>query len=571
MEQGVREPLPPGQVWGKRFVIYAAMGVTKVDPASWKLQVTGLVENPVSYSYEEFQKLPMKGYSKSFHCLLPTSTVFANPRPISIQEVSEGTSIIGADGQRHSVTKVIKKHHDGQVIGVKATYLPPEFMTPDHPVWIVRGHPGYGKSKSKRRKLTFAPGWTAGWTEAKDLQRGDYVFFPKYRFVSRAKFVEFEGHRFKIDPRLGRLLGWYVAEGSPASSSGRMIGFALNSSETLHSLEIRHLLEELLGAKVGAYRSEKGTGLTIVVTSSKVRHLVSMMKQWCGNDALSKRIPEFMMNADTEVLREFLGSYFHGDGYSKEATEDRREDMIDFTTSSRTLAYQLLLALSKIGIPGELVNHPGSVRDGYSIRVRGEKIKRLLPKFKTFSRVDRFHYKETEEGFYYPITKTWTKYYAGEVYDFQAPPGYTMLSPFVTQDCVTSWSIEKPAWEGVPLRYLADQARVKPEAKWAMFYCYDGYTAPVPVADALSEDSIVALKLNGKPLSAEQGFPARPFIPHLYGWKSAKWLGRIDFIPEYVDGYWEAYGYHERGNVAEEERFKGHKGKQVLKRAFGTA
>ena len=86
------------------------------------------------------------------------------------------------------------------------------------------------------------------------------------------------------------------------------------------------------------------------------------------------------------------------------------------------------------------------------------------------------------------------------------------------------------------------------------------------------EDSIVALKMNGKPLSPEQGFPARPFMPHLYGWKSAKWLTKIEFIPDYRDGYWEAYGYHERGDVYEEERFKSsgdHKAKS--RRAFGTA
>jgi len=152
--------------------------------------------------------------------------------------------------------------------------------------------------------------------------------------------------------------------------------------------------------------------------------------------------------------------------------------------------------------------------------------------------------------------------------EFQKLP---MKSYAKTFNCVTSWSIEKPQWEGVPIKYLAEQAKPKPESKWVMFYCYDGYTAPVPVEDALSEDSIVALKLNGKPLSAEQGFPARPFIPQLYGWKSAKWLGRIDFIADYADGYWEAYGYHERGNVDEEERFKGHKGKHTARRAFGTA
>jgi DMSO/TMAO reductase YedYZ molybdopterin-dependent catalytic subunit len=138
--------------------------------------------------------------------------------------------------------------------------------------------------------------------------------------------------------------------------------------------------------------------------------------------------------------------------------------------------------------------------------------------------------------------------------------------------CVTKWSIENPSWEGVPIRLLAGMAKVKPEATWVMFHCYDGYTAPVPLEDALNEDAIVALKMNGKPLLDEQGFPARPFMPQLYGWKSAKWLGEIEFIPRYEDGYWEAYGYHERANVWEEERFKGDGVYEPVKRrAFGTA
>jgi DMSO/TMAO reductase YedYZ molybdopterin-dependent catalytic subunit len=137
--------------------------------------------------------------------------------------------------------------------------------------------------------------------------------------------------------------------------------------------------------------------------------------------------------------------------------------------------------------------------------------------------------------------------------------------------CVTKWSIENPLWEGVQIKLLAEAAKVKTEATWVMFRCVDGYTAPIPIADALQEDSIVALRMNGGPLSPEQGFPARPFMPHLYLWKSAKWLEEIEFIPDYRDGYWEMYGYHERGNVAEEERFKGTGYKPVPRRAFGTA
>ena len=125
--------------------------------------------------------------------------------------------------------------------------------------------------------------------------------------------------------------------------------------------------------------------------------------------------------------------------------------------------------------------------------------------------------------------------------------------------CVTQWSIKNVVWEGVRSRELASLAKVRPEAKWVMFHCADGYTTPVPLVDAIVEDSLIAIRMNGQPLPAEQGFPARPFIPHLYAWKSAKWLTRIEFIENYEDGYWEARGYHERGNVSNEERFKGRK------------
>jgi DMSO/TMAO reductase YedYZ molybdopterin-dependent catalytic subunit len=137
--------------------------------------------------------------------------------------------------------------------------------------------------------------------------------------------------------------------------------------------------------------------------------------------------------------------------------------------------------------------------------------------------------------------------------------------------CVTRWSIKDAAWEGLLIRDLLAPTGASPDASWLMFHCVDGYTAPVPLEDALKEDSILAFKLNGRPLSAEQGFPARPFIPGLYAWKSAKWVNRMELLPDYRDGYWETYGYHERADVWEEERFKGHKGTPVKRKAFGTA
>jgi DMSO/TMAO reductase YedYZ molybdopterin-dependent catalytic subunit len=152
--------------------------------------------------------------------------------------------------------------------------------------------------------------------------------------------------------------------------------------------------------------------------------------------------------------------------------------------------------------------------------------------------------------------------------DMQKMPQIKFTKTF---SCVTKWAIKDVVWEGVAFREIAKLTGVKPEVKWVMFRCADGYSAPVPLEDAMVEDSVIAFKMNGRPVPSEQGYPTRPFIPQLYGWKSAKWLNEIDFLPEYEDGYWEMYGYNERGNIWEEERFKGHVGTHSRRRSLGTA
>ena len=122
--------------------------------------------------------------------------------------------------------------------------------------------------------------------------------------------------------------------------------------------------------------------------------------------------------------------------------------------------------------------------------------------------------------------------------------------------CVTGWSVSNVEWEGVPLKYFADSAGVSDSAKWVYFLSMDGYTTVVSIEDYLSRDSILAIKMNGSILPPEHGYPARIIIPHLYGWKGAKWVYKILFMEKYRDGYWEALGYNERGRVELEERFK---------------
>lgn len=135
--------------------------------------------------------------------------------------------------------------------------------------------------------------------------------------------------------------------------------------------------------------------------------------------------------------------------------------------------------------------------------------------------------------------------------------------------CVTGWSVANVRWRGIPIARLMDMANVRSEAKWLYTVSLDGYTAIVPIEDARDPKAIIAIEINGKPLTIEQGYPARVFIPHLYGWKGAKWVEKLVFIDHYMDGYWEERGYHERGNVWEEERFKGMSGRHLRRRTVG--
>ncbi len=120
--------------------------------------------------------------------------------------------------------------------------------------------------------------------------------------------------------------------------------------------------------------------------------------------------------------------------------------------------------------------------------------------------------------------------------------------------CVTRWSITDCEWEGIGFSELCERAGVKSEASFAYAHCLDGYTTVIPMENM--QDAMLAVSLNGRPLSPEQGAPVRLVVPSLYGWKSAKWVRAIELLGEYRDGYWEERGYHERGDFNTEERFK---------------
>ncbi|ADC89224.1 oxidoreductase molybdopterin binding protein [Thermocrinis albus DSM 14484] len=131
-------------------------------------------------------------------------------------------------------------------------------------------------------------------------------------------------------------------------------------------------------------------------------------------------------------------------------------------------------------------------------------------------------------------------------------PSVELLADF---HCVTRWSVKDLLWEGVPTALILSMAKLKPEGRYALIHCLEGYTTNVPVEYLLMEDSILAYKLGGKPLPKRHGFPLRLVIPSLYAWKSAKYVWGIEILQEDTPGFWEQRGYHMRGDPWKEERY----------------
>ena len=136
--------------------------------------------------------------------------------------------------------------------------------------------------------------------------------------------------------------------------------------------------------------------------------------------------------------------------------------------------------------------------------------------------------------------------------EFQALP---KERPGVDIHCVTSWSKLDTAWEGVLVEDILADAGLDRPTDFVLAHSYDGYSTNVPLADLLSGKAMVALNYAGKPLPRDHGGPARLLVPHLYLWKSAKWVNALQFTTRDEAGFWELRGYHIYGDPWREQRY----------------
>ena len=121
--------------------------------------------------------------------------------------------------------------------------------------------------------------------------------------------------------------------------------------------------------------------------------------------------------------------------------------------------------------------------------------------------------------------------------------------------CVTTWSRYDNEWEGLATRELLAVCQPREDARFVTLHSHDGYTTNLALEDFAAEDALLAHSWSGQPLTEEHGGPVRLVVPHLYFWKSAKWLQAIEFLTEDAPGFWEVRGYHNRGDPWAEQRY----------------
>ena len=138
--------------------------------------------------------------------------------------------------------------------------------------------------------------------------------------------------------------------------------------------------------------------------------------------------------------------------------------------------------------------------------------------------------------------------------EFQALPHEEIT---VDIHCVTKWSKLDTHWEGVSVETLLQQVAPTSEARYVVAFSDGGYTTNLPLDEVRGGQAWVVYTYEGQPLAPEHGGPARLLVPHLYFWKSAKWVRGLQLVETDEPGFWESFGYNNHGDPWKEERYQG--------------
>ncbi len=378
-------------------------------------------------------------------CLPPGSPVLVNGTPVPIENVEVGDSVTSLDGCSTAVLRTMRREYAGQLVLIKPEGLPWLTMTSEHPVLYTKvDRIKYLEETPWRIKLTSQPTWLA----AGELKQGGYLVMPVLKSLSEVilDFRRYTGlgpHRKVFPPtmplteELAELLGLYLAEGftfmarTERGDRGKVyLAFGKHEKELIEKT-IR-LFERIFGLR--AWTDEGETVVKVCIASNV---LARFLKENFGPNAREKKIPSFIMFGPTGCVRSFLLGYLAGDGCVDDSG-------IRFTTTSTTVASQLIHLLARLDMRGTISAHNSTTseisgrtirgRGWFTVRVGRADSRKLGLDFYLPTMPQRTILRSG--GFYYiPIGSVRRDSYQGQVVNLTTDSG-SFLAPFVaTHNC----------------------------------------------------------------------------------------------------------------------------------------
>ena len=374
-------------------------------------------------------------------CLLPSSLIWTNLLPKEIEKIDTNDKVISLSGKPQKIFHKFERSYEGEIIKIKPYYLPELSITIEHPILILRNSSiTFRKNilRHYRRKGVQNINNSLIWIKAEDINKNDYLVFPKYNIIKSKKFdlknYVYDKNKYKITnnlitrkdntinrffrvtPTFLELCGWYIAEGSTyPKNKSRCIELSLSIKEQKEAQRIQYLAYKVFGNKLKINIERRNKEIRIRIYSSI---LSNFFRKEFGTGAKNKIIPEWIINSNKSGLKQFLNSYIKGDG-------TKWSNLSKISTSSKSIAIQLTLILNKLGVLGSFNINKGKRFGGniYEIVICNNPSKK--------------YYIEDKNFYFIPIRNLKREYYKGLVYNIETED-HTYPALFVVHNCVAA-------------------------------------------------------------------------------------------------------------------------------------
>jgi len=400
-------------------------------------------------------------------CLPSGSLVLSNPEAKPIEELNKDDLVISSSGNFGRILNTFKRFYKGELIFIKPANLLGSFLTPEHPVFIVKSIECPYKRKNHycrpfcRKTSSCKKYWNnykSEWVEAKNINIGDSVCFPIFRENKDMESIDLLGFALndlinkqttkisneclitnkkrvkrivEINKEFLELIGWYIAEGSSNQKWGN-ISIALGGEEEKEASRIRKLFENVFSIKPAIRR--RGNSIEIYCRSRFVACFLSIF----GNRAYNKRIPDFLMLLPCNKLRYMIQSLVKGDGCVYKTK-------IVVKLSSLKLLMQLQLLLTKFGIFSSISKSEDEKEKIIKgIKTKSKKSFQLIINInvantkrlgmKVVAKKSNKIWFEDRYGFWVPIRKINRIPFEGYVYNLETESN-DFLAPFIIHNC----------------------------------------------------------------------------------------------------------------------------------------